>query len=188
LRWFVGRREVFAAVGLAYERAVEANQMIDAESVVELAAAPRPLPQPVVVPFRNPIPAIDRHPPVLTGFREGIRRRSDRRVETELVLSRPDVGAVAAHHEREIAEQSDVGAVRAGALPLLVGEPLQVLVVEDRVGQAAARVLERGRVAIAQLGLPVAPVAGPMLVVKRPEQGIVLEPPGLTAQKIPERP
>src|SRR5688572_18846351 len=97
LRWFVGRREVCAAVGLAYERAVEADQMIDAKSIVELAAAPRPLPQPGVVPFGKTIPAIDRQPPVLTGLREGVRRRTDRRVETELMLSRPDIGAVAAH-------------------------------------------------------------------------------------------
>ena len=161
LRWLVGRREVLAALGLADEGAVEADEMIDAKAVVELAAAPRPLAQPLVVPFGVAIPAIGGQPPVLTGFREGVRRSADRRVETELVLPGPDIGAVAAHHEREVAEQSDLAAICARAPPLVVGEPLHVLVVEDGVGQTLACMFERAPVAIAQLRLPVAPVSRP---------------------------
>jgi hypothetical protein len=71
---------------------------------------------------------------------------------------------------------------------LFVGEPLHVLEVVDGIGQTLACLFERGGLAIAQLRLPLPPVAGAMLVVQRPEQGIVLQPPGLTLPEITEGP
>ena len=47
------------------------------------------------------------------------------------MLARPDVGAVGGHHERKVAEERDGADAVARVLPLLVREPLQVLVEED---------------------------------------------------------
>ena len=58
------------------------------------------------------VPAIERHPPVLSRRAERVGRRADRRVETELVLPRPHVGAVAVDHERQVAEQRDAVRLR----------------------------------------------------------------------------
>ena len=54
------------------------------------------------------------------------------------MLARPDVGAVAVDHERKVAEHADRPARLARALPLPVGNPLQVLVVAKRRRRAAA--------------------------------------------------
>ena len=43
-----------------------------------------------------------------------------------------------------------------------------------------ARAIERERIAVAQPGLPVPPVAAVVFVVQRTEQGVVVEPPALT--------
>src|SRR5205085_2374002 len=76
-------------------------------SVVEVRAAARALAQPTEVLRRDHVPSIQRHPPVLSRRAERVGRRADGDVEVELVLPRPDVGAVAVDHERQIAEQRD---------------------------------------------------------------------------------
>ena len=184
----VSRREVLAAVGFADEGAVEADQMIDAEAVVELGAATCPLAQPFIPGPLVHLPPVDRQSPVLPGLRERIGRHADRRVDPELVLARPDVGAVAADHEREVAEDADRGTVAPGAEPLIVGEPLQVLVIADACGQALARGGQRAGIAMAQLGLPVTPVARPVLVVQRAEQRVLVEPPPFALGELAEGP
>ena len=55
------------------------------------------------------VPPVDRQAPVLPGLAERVGRHADRRVQPELVLPRPDVGAVAADHERQVAEQRHAG-------------------------------------------------------------------------------
>src|SRR5205085_46517 len=92
------------SVALAHVGAEEADEMVDAEGVVDLRVAAGPRRQPLEAAGRDLAPAVGRQTPVLTGFGEGVRRRADRRVHPEIVLARPDVGAVAANHEREVAE------------------------------------------------------------------------------------
>src|SRR5262249_9487811 len=125
--------------------------------------------------------------PVLTGVRKGIRRRADRRVKTEVLLPRPHVGAVSAHHEREVAEDARVHIVSC-LLPLLCREPLQVGVIEDLGLELAPRRLQRGRRVIAQRRLPRAPVASAALRVQRAEQRVLVQPPPLTSCKEPQLP
>ena len=87
--------------------AVEADEVIDAVAVEEVRVAARAIAQPVEVALGEHVPAIHRQAPVLSGFAEGVGRHADRRIEAELVLPRPHVGAVAAHHERQVAEERD---------------------------------------------------------------------------------
>src|SRR5262249_22956742 len=118
------------AVLLAYVGTEEADEMIDAVAVVERRVAARSLREPAEAARRDLAPAIRGNSPVLAGRRKGIRRRADGRVEPEVLLPRPDVGAVAADHERKVAEHTDVHVV-ARALPLLCCEPLKIRVVEN---------------------------------------------------------
>ena len=97
--------------------AIEADEMIDAIAVEQIGVAARAVAQPVEVALGQHVPAVDRQAPVLPGLAERIGRHADRRVEAELVLPRPDVGAVAADHERQVAEERDVAGVASRALP-----------------------------------------------------------------------
>jgi hypothetical protein len=135
LRRLAGRREKpFAAVLHATVCAVEADEMIDAVAVEEIGVPARPFPQPSVVFRGKRAPVVDRHAPVLPRRAEGVRRRADRHVEAELMLSDPHVGAVAVHHERQIAEHRNAVRITARLLPLRAGEPLQVLL-EQHLGR-----------------------------------------------------
>ena len=144
-------REVVMAVALANVGAIEADEVIDAEAVVEIGAAAGALPQPVVVVVAHRVPAVHRQSPVLSGLGECVGRHADRRVDTKLMLPGPDVGAVAADHEGKVAEDADAAALAAGAAPLGVGQPLQILVIQDGVGEPLARCdrarADRGRAA-----------------------------------------
>ena len=100
-------------------RPVEADEVVDAVAVVRARRSAVPaLAQPPEIVGRDDVPAIDRHAPVLAGGAERVGRRADRGVETELVLPGPDVGAVAVHHERQIAEQRHAVGLRPRLLPL----------------------------------------------------------------------
>src|SRR5262245_2682320 len=178
LRALVGRcEERFAAVFRPAVGAIEADEMIDAVAVENIGAAPRPLAQPAVVLHGDDIPAIDRHAPVLTGGAERVGRHAERGVENELMLPRPHVGAVAVHHERQIAEELD--AVRAPTrLPPLQGRnPLEVLEEDHFTRQLAARAIDRRRLAALQLGRPLGPGALAFAGVNRAEQAVILDPP-----------
>ena len=107
--------------------------MIDTVSVEEIRAAPRALVQPAKMLGGDDVPPVERHAPVLARGAEGVGRRANRRVEAELVLPRPDVGAVAVDHEGQIAEERDAVRLTARRVPLCGRLPLQVLI-EQHVG------------------------------------------------------
>src|SRR6185436_9432917 len=167
--------------------AVEADEVIDAVAVEEIGAAARALAKPPEILLRHHIPLIERHPPVLPGGAEGVRRRADRDIEPELMLPRPDVGAVAVDHERQVAEQLDAVGALARALPLRAGNPLQVLVEDDLVGQLAARAVDRRRLATLQLSRPFGPRTLALARVQRTKQAVVLDPPRLLAAVAAQR-
>ena len=166
--------------------AVEADQMIDAVAVEEVRAAPRPLAQPPEILRGDHVPAVDRHAPVLSGRAEGVGRRAQRQVEPELILPRPHVGAVGVHHERQIAEQLHAVQVAARLLPLRAGQPLQVLMEQDLARQLAARVIDRARLPPLQRLGPFRPWLLAFVHVDGAKERVVLDPPGLFAQKRPE--
>ena len=92
--------------------------MIDPIAVVEIRAAARALAQPPEVLRGDDVPPVDGHAPVLSRRAEGIRRHAERRVEPELILTRPHVRAVAVDHERQVAEQLDAVRIGPRRLPL----------------------------------------------------------------------
>ena len=162
--------------------------MIDAVPVVERRRPPGAIAQPAEVGGADDIPAIRRQSPVLPGLGERVGRRADGSVDVELVLPRPDVGAVAAHHEREVAEHADRTCLAARLLPLLVGKPLQVGVVGNLLPKPLPRVVQRRRNAVADAGVPLAPVTAAVRLEQRAEQRVVAEPPVLPLAKRAEAP
>ena len=92
--------------------------MVDPIPVVKPRHAPCALAQPAVVLGGHHVPAIDGQSPVLAGRTEGVRRRADGAVEAEGVLVGPDVGAVAADHERKVTKEPGLAQLLARRLPL----------------------------------------------------------------------
>src|SRR5262249_20727569 len=126
LRRLIGwheRAERFASFTIV--GAIETDQMIDAESVVQFGRALRSFPQPLIVTFLDHVPAIERQSPVLTGRRKRIGGRSDRCIETKLLLTRPYVRAMGADDEGKVAEHRHGSRIPARRSPLFVSDPLQ---------------------------------------------------------------
>src|SRR5204863_7749407 len=156
----VGRREERLTRGtISSVRAKEANDVIDAISIEQISAAASAFPQPPEIVAPHDFPVIERHAPVLPGRAERVGRGADRHVETELMLPRPDIGAVAVHHERQIAEKRDAVRLLTRALPLGRGQPLQVLIMQHLVRQIAARAIDGRRLPPLKCDRPLGPWA-----------------------------
>ena len=188
-RWacFLVGEEAARAVLFPDERAIEADQVIDAKPVEQLGAAPRPLPEPFVAAGLVHVPAIHGQPPVLAGLRERVRGNADRRVDAELVLAGPDVGAVAAHHEGEVAEDHDAGV--AGA-PGATARRRSTAASRNRGSRAPAS----SRAAASASGRRSrsgashsSQVLAVVLRVERPEERVVLDPPAFAVDERAER-
>ena len=97
------------------------------------------------------------------------------------MLARPHVGAVAVHHERQIAEELDPVCGRGGARvpPLRIGQPLHVLLKQHFGGELARRPIEGVSIAAAERRRPLGPRPVPLPAVNRPKEGVVVEPPRL---------
>ncbi len=161
--------------------------MIEAIAVVQPAHSSRALSQPAVIVARHRLPVVDGQAPVLPGGAEGIGRRARGAIEAEQVLVRPDVGAVGADHEGHVAEQPDLAERLARIGPLLIGEPLRVLVVEDLALQCFARILERGRLSGSDRQRPVGPRQAAVVSAQRAVERVVAEPPVFPRRKRRER-
>ena len=133
--------------------------MIDPISVEEIGVAPCPLPQPVEIAFGEHVPPVGRKSPVLAGGAERVRRHTHRQRRIELVLSRPDVRAVAADHERQVTEQRHTARSAACRGPLLSGKPLHVLAVAHFFVELDSRVGERLRQSVTNRLRPLRPGA-----------------------------
>jgi hypothetical protein len=161
--------------------------VIDAETVEELGVPPPAVAQPLEIISRDDVPAIDGQAPVLARGAERIGRRADGGVEAELVLAGPDIGAVAVDHERQVAQQGHAVSLRPGLLPLIVRQPLQVLMKDHFPRELAAGVRECSGVAAAKRLGPFGPFPAVLPVVHGSEDRIVVEPPGLSGQEGRER-
>ena len=148
----------------------------------------RAVAQPVEIALRQHVPPVDRQSPILARLAERVRRNADRCVHAEFILTGPDVRAVAAHHERQVAEQRDAGGLLPRAAPLIARQPLQVLPIENFLGQLRARTLERVRPAAAQRLGPVPPRALVVLRVQRAKQRVVVQPPAFIRDVLVKRP
>jgi hypothetical protein len=106
----------------------------------------------------------------------------------ELVLPGPYVGAVAIHHEREVAEQRDtVCRGRSPRLPpLRVGQPLQVLVIQH-IGPDLPGAFKGVSIPAPERLRPFGPRPVLFSTMNRPEQGVVVEPPRLAGDERPQR-
>src|SRR5262249_32865852 len=155
-------------------RAIETNEMVDAEAVIEIRVAPRAVAEPPETIGRDDVPPVNRHAPVLAGLAEGIRWRTDGRIEPELILLCPDVGAVAIYHERQIAKERYAVHVGSRPLPLTISDPLKVLIELQVDRQLTSRVGHRGGIPAPERFGPFHPsrtVSG----TRGPEQSVVVD-------------
>ena len=158
--------------------AVEPDQVVDAHAVEERRGPTRAGAHPLEAGGLHRLPAPRRQAPVLPGVAERVRRDADGGVEHELLLAGPHVGAVARHHERQVAEDADAGRA-PGGLPLLLGDPLQVGPIAPLLGERRRGLAHRRRVGEGQCRRPVPP--RPLLVrgVDGAKRGVGVEPPRL---------
>ena len=115
--------------------------------------------------------------PILAVGREAVGRGAERRVPLELVGVRPHIGALVADDEGEIAHQLDAERAElfARLLPLHVGDPLRVLVLEDARGVRLGRARQRAGLARPLRLRPVTPPLTAVRLAKRDvEREIVL--------------
>ena len=99
------------------------------------------------------------------------------------MLACPHVGAVAVHHERQIAENRHAAGACARLVPLCVGKPLQVLVEQHLAGKLPARLMDGQRVAPLQRLGPRGPRPLGFARVNRTKQRVIFDPPSLLAQE-----
>src|SRR4029450_11159194 len=134
-----GHKEGGPAVSRSTVGSIEPDQMIDAKPIVEIRVAPRSLAEPPETVGGHDVPTAERHPPVLSGGAERIGRHTNRDVESKLILTHPDICAVTADHEGEIAKNPDAVSPTAHARPLRVREPLQVSLEQHLFRELAPR-------------------------------------------------
>src|SRR5512138_948471 len=173
----VGHEACRAAVFRPAVRAVETHEIVDAVAVVEIAMAPRAFPQPSEAVLRDGVPSIHRHAPFLAGGAEGIRRRTQLHVEMELMLTGPDVSAVAVHHERQIAVERDAVRASPRVAPLRMRDPLGVLMKQNLTRQLSTRAGDSGLVMDAQSLRPLGPRPLALRGMDRTEHGVLVDPP-----------
>ena len=140
--------------------------MIDADAVEERGRPPRPRAHPLEAGALHRRPAPRRQPPVLPGVAERVGRHADGGVEHELLLAGPHVGAVARHHERQVAEHPHAGRGPRG-LPLPFGDPLQVGAVPPLLAERQ----RRPRAPPPGSAIGQAPAASPTTPVRRARRG-----------------
>ena len=157
--------------------------MIDAVAVEQIGAAPRALAEPAEILRRHDVPVVERHAPVLPGRAERVGRRADRHVEIELMLARPDVGAVAVDHERQIAEQRDAVRVLSRAPATACRRATAGTGgTAPRRDSSRRALIDRGRLAALQRRRPLRPRPLLLARVDGAKQAVVLEPPRLLAE------
>jgi len=125
--------------------------VIDAKCIEEVCAPAGTLLQPLEALASNDVPSIERHTPVLSVAAEGVGRRAYRNVQLELVRSRPDIGAVAIDHERQVADRLHGRCLGSSRPPLSVGDPLKVVKEQDFALELAANVTDGRRLAPLQV-------------------------------------
>ena len=193
---FVGGEgdEIVIAIGEPREGvdAEEAEDMIDAKEVESGADLADALPPPGEIFLAMLIPFVEGDAPILAPLGgEGIigeivvgARAAAPLVIEELRVS-PDIGAEVTDSEGDIAHQGDAfgGGVRFSGEPLLIGEPLEVLVeadlVEEGIAVGGGEMIEpeasEGR-GLVMSGPPVPAFAVVIFGEERAEEGVVVEP------------
>ena len=99
---------------------------------------------------------------------------------------RPHVGAVAAHHEGQVADERDAVELASGLFPLPLGDPLMPAHLQHRVGTLRTRLDQRLGVVRRQMRRPLPPRTGVVLVVQHTEERVVVEPPVLVGHVVAE--
>ena len=182
------RVEVAPLTRLADVHAEVADDVVEAEAVVEAGGVAGPGAEPFQVVLRHRRPVVRRQAPVLPLGGEPVRRRAERDVATELPRARPHVCALAADDERQVAHQLDAERLHrlARAHPLRVRDPLHVVVLEDRRRQRFPRAAEDVGDAVALFVRPLVPAPHPVRIAERDVEGEVLGPIALTFDPLRE--
>ena len=155
-------------------------------SVAECAA------REVVAVHRRPV--VRGQAPALALGREVVGRSAEGHVGAELIAMRPEVGALAADDERHVPHELDarVLQLRARRAPLLVRDPLEVHLLEDRGAERAVVVRARGeredlRRAVALVRRPRRPAVAVVRGADGRVERVVLEPAALVRDEGHER-
>ena len=172
---------IAAGVVGAHAGAKEADQVVDAEAVVELAAVAGAAAQPREVVAGHHGPVVRRQAPVLAVLVELVGGAADRHVEAKLLALGPHVGAVAVDHEGQVAHDLDTVLAQdlARVGPLGVRQPLRVPEIEDRVREPRGGLAQGRGIAVTQGGRPVPPRGAAAVIFDRPVEGVVREPAGV---------
>ena len=125
-------------VGGYFPEGHQASKMVDPDPVKVSQVVPDALQPPVVSGGLQPIPAVDRMAPQLTGGAEIVRRDAGNTPGKQLIVQfeqigmGPDVGAAMVDIDGDVAEQLNliVFAILAQRPPLLVKQKLQELFLE----------------------------------------------------------
>ena len=173
--------------------------MIDADAIDERQQGAKPIDPPAVSgPFEH-IPPVVGIPPQLPGRAEIVGRHAGEHgrpavgVEAKQLPSRPDVGAVVRHENRQVAH--DLNRSRAAGvmhtLPLLEEQKLRQLVQPDLPGAARRPLHDRRWIAPRDVGLPRRPRSLTVGILDGHEQREVVQPARLraaeTIETIPHR-
>ena len=172
--------------------AMEADEVVEADSVEAAQVAAQPLYPPVVSGLAQARPVVQGITPTLTIFAEVVGRHPrhtaplPQLVEQEETLVLPDVGAVVRHEHGNVAEQqhAQVARVPAQALPLPIEQQLHELVISDFDGQLLTRRGQRCGLTTAQLGRPMKPGLAVLLALEGREQRVVGEPKALALAQL----
>src|SRR5439155_19660685 len=104
-----------------------------------------------------------------------------------MLLTSPYVGAVAVHHEGQIAVDRHVTGGTSRLLPLQRGQPLQILLKQHFVGELATGAVDGRGLSSLELDRPHRPRMFLLVRVNRAENGVVLDPPRLFADEALKR-
>ena len=126
------RLESTAPSGRLDPHAKVAHGVVEPEAVVETGGVPRAGANPFEAALVHGRPVVRGKLPVLTLRRERVGGSPQRHVAQEQPRTRPDIGALLADHEGQVSHEFHAHLAHPGARarPLLVGDPLEVLVVE----------------------------------------------------------
>ena len=168
--------------------AEEPHHVIEPEAVVEVRRVPRARADPGQIVGLHGEPVVGGEPPVLPVGGVGVRRGAERHVELELRGVRPDVGALGAHDEGEIAHELDaeLAHLRPGRLPLLVQRPLHVRDLEQALRLAGANLVERDVAAVTLRIGPRRPSPAVVRLAQRRVEREVVEPRALALDECGE--
>ena len=171
-----------------------ADEMVDADHVIERRIALHPLRPPDKAVLYHLGPVVQRVSPELSRLGKSIgrntrhlRRKLGLPVQLELLLAAPHIRAVKGHIQRNIADDGDSSLIGVipDLLPLLPELELDKLPVINLLGQLLPHPGQRLRLSSADILFPVHPARFLMAFLQGHIHGIVIQPVDILRRKLP---